>query len=383
MVKKISVTTGTRAEYGLLRPVLKAISTSKNLELYLIVAAMHLSKKYGFTINEIKKDGFDVYAKVKMVPEGDSSFFMAKALGEGIIQFSKIFKKLKPDINVILGDRDEAFASALAASHMNIPNGHIHGGDKSKAGMDEYNRHAITKLSNIHFAATKKSRERIIKMGENPKYVIFTGSPGIDDILHNQITSQKVLEKKYKISFSGEEIILLQHPVTTQISSSDDQILNTLKAIVKMKKSTIAIAPNSDSGNNSIFNRLNSFSQKYDFIKFYKSVPRNDYLGLLKHAGVLVGNSSSGIIESGYFSIPVVNIGIRQQDRESDSNVINVPNGKERYIYLAIMKALKQKNKKKFSNQYLYGDGKASTKIVNFLSNLKINDELIQKQIFY
>ena len=145
MKRKISVTTGSRSDYGILRPVLKSISASKKLDLFLIAAGMHLSEKHGLTINEIKKDGFKIYAEVEMMPEGDSNYFMAKALGKGVIAFSNIFRKLRPDINVILGDRDEMLASALAAYHMNIPNAHIHGGDKS-GGIDEYNRHAITKI---------------------------------------------------------------------------------------------------------------------------------------------------------------------------------------------------------------------------------------------
>ncbi len=173
MKRKISVITGTRAEYGVLRPVLKKIKASKKLDLFLIVTGMHLSQKYGKTINEIKDDGFEIYAIVKMIPKGNSTFHMAMAVGEGTIQFAKIFQKLKPDINLILGDRDEALSAALAASHMNIPNAHIHGGDKTQAGIDEYNRHAITKLSNIHFAGTRNSKQRIIKMGESSQHVFL------------------------------------------------------------------------------------------------------------------------------------------------------------------------------------------------------------------
>ena len=163
MKRKISITTGTRAEYGILREVLKQIKNSKHLELYLIVTGMHLDKKFGKTINEIKKDRFVIYTSFKMLPMNDSNYFMAKSLGAGIDRFAKIFHKLKPDINIVFGDRDESLASALAAYHMNIPNAHIHGGDKTKAGIDEYNRHVITKSSNIHFAATKKSFNRILK----------------------------------------------------------------------------------------------------------------------------------------------------------------------------------------------------------------------------
>jgi len=380
MKRKISVTTGARADYGILRPVLQAILKSKKLELYLIVTGTHLSKKHGLTINEIKRDGFEIFATIDMVPQGDTNYFMSKALGEGIVAFSKIFSKLRPDINLILGDRDEMLASALAAAHMNIPNAHIHGGDKS-GGIDEYNRHAITKISNIHFAATKKSKERIIKMGENPKYVFLTGSPGLDEVVNNKITNKKDLEKKYGLKFDGSEILLLQHPVTTQTKISGEQILSTLKAIAKTKKTTIAIAPNSDAGNKIIFKYLESFSRKYDFIKMYRSLPRSDYLGLLKNCGVLVGNSSSGMIEANYFQIPVINIGIRQEGREKGKNVLDLKYASVKSIYDTILKVLKIKKSIKSTN--VYGNGNASKKILYCLEKINLSKDLIQKNIFY
>ncbi len=380
MKRKVSVTTGTRSEYGILRPILKLISDNEKLELYLIVCGMHLSKKHGMTINEIKKDGFKIYAKVDMMPKGDSPHSMSKALGDGVIEFSKIFRRLQPDINLILGDRDEPLASALAASHMNIPNFHIHGGERSQ-GIDEYNRHAITKISNIHFVATRKSRERLIRMGEDPKKVIFTGSPAIDEILSNRVTSKKTLERKYKLKLTGKEILLIQHPVTTQFERSGREIINTLKAIVKLKKTTIAIAPNSDAGSRKIFENLKSYSQKYSFIKVYPSIPRSDYLGLLKNFGVLVGNSSSGLIEASYFDIPVINIGIRQMGRERGKNVLDVRKDSATAIYSAIKKALNKR--KKFLNKFIYGDGTAARKIVKQLEKIKLDKDLIQKQITY
>jgi len=383
MKYKISVTTGTRAEYGLLRPVLNEISKSKKLELYLIVTGMHLSKKHGYSINEIKNDGFKIYSKFPMIPKGNSSFFMANSLGKGVVEFSKIFRKLKPDINLILGDRDEAFASALAASHMNIPNAHIHGGDRTMAGIDEYIRHAITKISNLHFAATKKSKQRIIKLGENPKHVFFTGSPGIDEIRKNKILTKTELKNKYNIQLNGDDIVLLQHPVTTQIKSSRKQIQNTLNAIIKLKKHTICIFPNSDAGNFEIFQALKKTAKKHPFIDLYPNIPRSDFLSLLKNCGVLVGNSSSGIIEAGYFKIPVINIGVRQKDREKGKNVIDVTDNSSLVIYNALKKVFNQKNKQKSKFENLYGNGTASKKIIKVLENTKFTDELIQKQISF
>lgn len=382
MKRKITVTTGTRAEFGLLRPVLQEISKSKKLELFVIVAGMHLSKKFGNTMKEIKKDGFSVHGKVRMVTSNDTNYDMAVSLGKGVIEFSKIFKKIKPSINLILGDRDEALASVLAAYHMNIPNAHIHGGDKTKAGIDEYNRHAITKMSNIHFAVTQKSKNRILRMGEKPTNVFYTGSPGIDDIISERITSKKLLEKKFKLKFNGDEIILLQHPVTTQSENSSKEIENVMKAIFKLKKNTICISPNSDAGNNSIFQCLRKYS-KYDFITVHNNIPRPDFLALLKNCGVLVGNSSSGMIEGGYFPISIINIGIRQKDRERGNNVIDVSSYSSRLIYRAIKQALDNRNRKKFLNKFVYGKGNSSKKIVKILENIPVNKNLIQKQIVY
>ena len=383
MKRKISVVTGTRAEYGLLRPVLKKINSSKKLDLFLIVAGMHLSKKFGETINEIKQDGFKIYAKVDMIPKGNSTFHMAQSVGIGTIQFAEIFNKLKPDINLILGDRDEALASTLAASHMNIPNAHIHGGDRSQAGIDEYNRHAITKLSNIHFAATCKSKERIIKMGENSSFVYFTGSPGIDEIFSNDVSDKNFLEKKYNIKFSGDEILFLHHPVTTQPQLTKQQISIILTSIKNISKTTIAIAPNSDAGNEEIFNALQKLSIKHNWLKLYKSIPRSDYLGLLQNCGVLVGNSSSGIIEAGYFKIPVVNIGIRQKNREKSSNVMDVEKIISTNIQKSILNALKIKEKNLLTKDNIYGNGKSSQKIIKILETISLSSKLINKEIMY
>ena len=380
MKRKITVTTGTRSEYGILHNILKKIDSNKNLELILIVAGMHFSKKHGNTWMQIINDGLKINAKVKMIPKGNTPYHMSKALGKGIIEFSEIFQKYIPDVNVILGDRDEALASALAASHMNIPNAHIHGGEKTQ-GIDEYNRHALTKISNFHFAATKKSQERIIKMGENPKNVIFTGSPSIDNIVEENFATKEEIELKYNLKFSGKQILLIQHPVTSQYKESKKQILNTLNAVVSLKHPIIVIAPNSDAGNKEIFDVLNEFKKKFKFIKLYPSIPRYDYLGLLNNCSILIGNSSSGLIEGEYFNMPVINIGIRQKGRERGVNVIDIENPSIDKIRKVVINSLKEKNKEKKS--FMYGKGNASEKIVKFLEKVKIDETTIQKQILY
>ena len=381
MKQKISITTGTRSEYGILRELIKEISKSKKLELYLLVTGTHLSKKFGYTINEIKKDKIPIHAKIKMIPSGNTPYDMSVSLGKGIVGFSKIFKKIKPDLNVVLGDRDEALASALSASHMNIPNAHIHGGEISQ-GIDEYNRHAITKISNIHFAATKKSKERIIKMGENRRNVILTGSPSIDEIKMSKISSKHELEKKYLVDLDKPLFLLIQHPVTTEFEKSGLQIKMTLDALSKLKNQTIAILPNSDAGNEQIINQLRIFSKKCNFLKVFPNLPRNDYLGFLRHCSALIGNSSSGLIEGSYLHTPVVNIGIRQLGREKDVNVIDVPIFSKSLILNALKKSLKKKNKK-IKNSLIYGTGNASKKIVQYLETIPINQRMIQKKLVY
>ena len=381
MAKKILVTTGTRAEYGILRPLLKEIQKSKKLKLILIVTGSHLSKKHGYTINEIKKDDFKIDSIIRLSHFRDKNVDVSAAIGDYVINFSKIFQKFKPDINFIIGDRDEMLASAIAASHMNIINAHLAGGDKS-GGIDEYNRHAITKLSNIHFANTVNSKKRIIRMGEDPKYVFLTGSPVIDDIFSKKITEKSVLEKKLGVKIMGNEIILIQHPVTTQPKQTEMQITNTLNAIASLKIPTFAIGPNLDSGYKKIFKKLQIFSKKYKFLEVHGSFSRPDFLGLLKNCGVLVGNSSSGIIEASCFSIPVINIGIRQKGREGDKKVIEVNNFQHGLIRKAILKAQKMKNDHKLRIKSIYGDGKSSKRITKLLEK-KYPEKISQKYISY
>jgi UDP-hydrolysing UDP-N-acetyl-D-glucosamine 2-epimerase len=262
---------------------------------------------------------------------------------------------------------------------MNILNAHIHGGDKS-GGLDEYTRHAITKLSNIHFAATKKSANRILKMGEKSEFIFHTGSPSIDEIIQNKISTITELKEKYGAEIIDNEILLVQHPVTTEIDETENQINKTLNAIIKLQRKTIIIGTNLDPGNKIIHKKIKEITKKYNFINFYSTLPRNDFLGLLQNCRVLVGNSSSGIIEASFFKKPVVNIGIRQNFREKGPNVIDVKQFTHKSICNAIENALKSKKLKQSS---IYGQGNAAKKIIKHLEEIKLNTKLLQKQITY
>lgn len=382
-MKKIAVLTGSRSEYGILKSVMKSIRDHSDLELITVVTGMHLLEDFGHTIDNIKSDGFNIDHVVEMDHNIDSGFGMAKNIGTGIIGVSKILQKSLPDVLVVLGDRTEALAGTIAAAYMNVVIAHIHGGDTSKGGVDESTRHAITKFAHIHFPATKKSAQRIRKMGEKQNRIHVVGAPGLDLIVHENLIPKKDLIHKYGLPEDGRYIILLQHPVTTLSDKPTKLIKETLEAIKRLNIRTIAIYPNSDVGGKAMIEVIERYRSDPN-IDIYKSIPHRDYLSLLKYCACLVGNSSSGIIESPIFRIPVVNIGQRQIGRERSSNIIDVDYDRES-ISKAVKKAIYEENfnKKVKSCNNPYGDGNSGKKIAEILSRIRLTDDLIQKKITY
>lgn len=381
-MRKVAVITGTRADYGILYPVLKAIDSSENLKLQLIVCGMHLCPDFGMTIKEIEKDGFEISDKFETVFSSDTGSSMAKTVGLSIMYAAQSFERLKPDIVLVLGDRGEMLAAAIAACYMNIPVAHIHGGEVSGT-VDESIRHAITKLSHIHFPATEDSRNRIIKMGEEEENVFVVGAPGLDVIKSTKYMSREEFLNKFGLK-DDKIILMTQHPVTTEIDDVDFQIRATLDAIVSIGKQTVITYPNSDSGGRIIIRRIEEYRQKYSFIKVYKNLSQYDYLNLLNNADVMVGNSSSGIIEAASFKLPVVNIGTRQNGRLRGINVMDAAYSRKEIIN-AINKSLYDDNYIKNLDKCInpYGDGNASGRIVKILDDIKIDRNLIQKKITY
>lgn len=382
--RKICVVTGTRAEYGLLKPVMEAIKKSKNLNLQVLVTGTHLVPKFGETIKEIKKDGFTISEKAVMTTKKDSPEAMAESIGKGIVGMVKVFKKIKPDIVLVLGDRIEALAASIAAVYMQIAVAHIHGGDSPQAGLDEYTRHAITKISHIHFPATKKSAERIIKMGEDKKRVFIVGAPALGTILKEKLISLQEIAKKYHLILKKPILLVVQHPVTTEVEDAARQIKETLEALKEEKYQTIIIYPNADAGGRKIITIIEKY-RKYPFFKIYKSLAHRDYLSLMKISSVMIGNSSSGIIESPSFKLPVINIGPRQCGRERADNIIDVDYKKED-IKKAIEKALynkKFKDKVRKCKSPYDGEGKAGLRIAKILSTIRIDKKLFQKKLTY
>ncbi|UUX92257.1 UDP-N-acetylglucosamine 2-epimerase [Methanoplanus endosymbiosus] len=383
--RKICVVTGTRAEYGLLKPIIKRIKQDTDLSLQLVVTGTHLLPEYGNTIDLIYQDGFTINAKVPVVIAGDNKEVLPHSIGHGIIGFSQVFEILKPDIVLVLGDRYEIFAAAVAASYSGKVLAHIHGGDKLRGGFDEYTRHAITKISHIHFAATEKSAERIIKLGEIPENVFVVGSPSIETIKSTDFLSKDDLCEKLDLDNNLGIMLFVLHPISTSPESAAKEIDIVLDSIIDFNFQIVLIYPNVDPGSKQIINAIEGYSYKYpEKIKIFKNLPHKDYLNVMKIADIMIGNSSSGIIESSAFKIPVINIGHRQEGRESSENVINVNYSKED-ILKSIEKCLYDEEFMNKVNNCLnpYGEGNTSIIISNVLKELNIEPNLFSKNITY
>lgn len=387
-MKKVAVVTGTRAEYSYLRPLIQKLESNHNFDCLLYVTGMHLLKEYGYTLKEIEKDGFVIDGIIDMkVKPKNSPCDMARSTGEGVKQFADAFNNDEPDIIAVFGDRIEHLSAAVAASIMNIPVAHIGGGDRGFTDIDNTLRHAITKLSHIHFTNSKKSMECVLQLGEEPWRVHFVGALSLDTLFNEKLYSKKEILNRYNIP-DKDYLLVIYHPTTIEWRDAGNQMEQCIQASVEVANeyslNIIAIYPNAYAGSSDIIGTIKKYEKAYDNIYTFMNVPHIDYLSLLANTKILVGNSSSGVIETPSLHIPVVNIGTRQMWREKAENVIDVGYENDE-IKSAIEKAL-------FDKEFLstikrcenpYGDGKASERIVKVLSEVKIDKRLLQKQITY
>ena len=382
--KVILAITGIRSEYDIMSSVYKEIKSRKKLILKLIVTGAHLKKKYGYTINEIKKDGFKITNKVDSYQIRNTLESRVAGLGIQIQKITKHIKKISPDFILVLGDREEAMTAALISSYMNIPLLHIGGGDRAVGNVDDQIRHAVSKLAHIHFVTNIESERRLINLGEQ-KYRIFNvGNPGIDRLIKNKlIPAHKIPDLSSFLKRREKYIVLIQHPVSSEANLAGSQIKKTLEAIKKLKIKTIVIYPNSDFGSSEMIKTINQY-KKFSFIKVIKNLQRESFVNTLRNASVLLGNSSCGILEAPSLKIPVINIGNRQKGRLHSSNVIFIDH-KIKNIYKVTKKVLEnQKYRKMLINcKNPYGDGKSSKKIVDIIESIKINNKLLIKDITY
>ncbi len=378
--RKVVYITGTRADYGVMRSTLDAMRKHPKLDLCLIVTGMHLSKFFGLTVEEVKKDKFKIAAEVPIGVTSDKGASMARALGTAVIGITRALEKIKPDILYIMGDRIEMLAGAVSASLMNIPIVHMSGGDVS-GSVDDSVRHAITKFAHIHLPMTKLSAERIKKMGEESWRVHVIGTPGIN-LRKEKIVPAREVAKKLGFKLNKKIFIVIQHPVTTEDRESGKQMGETMNAVTSFGEQTVVIYPNADAGSISIIKTIEKY-RNLPFLRVFKTLPRNFYLGILNIADAIVGNSSSGVVEAPSFNVPAIDIGTRQKDREHGPNVIEAPYDSKK-IRVAIKKALSRGFRtriKKSKNPYV--NKNTEKKIANIVASVKITKKLLQKHMAY
>jgi UDP-hydrolysing UDP-N-acetyl-D-glucosamine 2-epimerase len=382
--RKICVVITARPSYSRIKTALQAIKDHSNLELQLVLAGSSLLERYGNPSQVIEKDGFDIVEKIYNVIEGETLAGMAKTTGLAIMELSTTFQNLKPDVVVTIADRFETIATSIAASYQNITLAHIQGGEVT-GNIDEKVRHANTKLADIHLVASEDAKQRVLKMGENPDYVINTGCPSMDlakEILEDSAFDFDPLVKYggvgSEINWRDGYLVVIQHPVTTEYGESKEHIEATLNAINELGIPTFWFWPNVDAGSDNTSKGIRVFREKCrpSHIHFFKNMEPNDFLRLIKNSKCLIGNSSVGIRESSFLGVPVVNIGTRQQGRQRAINVIDCDYDKN-MIKKSINMHLSQKG---YESEFIYGNGTAGRNIADVLSTI---DLIFRKKITY
>jgi len=378
-MKKIAVFTGTRAEYGLLYWILKGLRDADNVDLQLLVGGSHLSHEFGHTIDNIEKDGFLVTERLDFLLSSDSPQAISKSLALAVIAGADCVARLKPDLLVLLGDRYECLALAQCAMLANIPIAHIHGGEKTEGAVDDVIRHAISKMSHLHFTATKTYQNRVIQLGEHPSRVFDYGAPGLDNIDKLSLLSKKQLADAIELPQLEAFFLVTYHPVTLSSNEAKIALDNLLTVLAEYPKFQVLITfPNADSQGRKLIDVLKTFVSKYsERVKLFESMGQLNYLSAMKHASLVIGNSSSGIIEAPSFQVPTVNIGDRQKGRVCADSVFHCGESVEA-ISKSIETALKQEPLHVVNP---YGKGGASEKIVEKLITVNI-DSLLEKSFY-
>ena len=372
--RKVCVVTGTRAEYGLLRCLIRSIKDSPVLDLQLIVTGMHLAPEFGLTLQEIESDGFRIDRKVEMLLSSDTPVGITKSMGVAMIGFADALSELSPDLLLVLGDRFETFAAASSALIANIPIAHCHGGEITEGAFDDALRHSITKMSWIHFVATIKSRDRVIQMGETPERVYCVGGLGVDCMKNITLLSRDDLEESLDFKLGPRNILVTFHPVTLDLIPSSTQVSHLLDALSQLEDTHFIItAPNSDTEGRSVMDLLKKFCSSRDNAQLFTSLGHTRYFSSIAHCDAVVGNSSSGLLEVPSFNKPSINIGSRQAGREKALSVIDCDPET-----LSIRKAIDLAFSPDFQSKLTktvnpYGSGGAAQAIIKVLESLPTN----------
>jgi GDP/UDP-N,N'-diacetylbacillosamine 2-epimerase (hydrolysing) len=376
--RKICYVTGTRADFGLMRSTLKAILADEQLSLSLIVTGTHLSGRFGNTVDEVQAASIPIAAVIELDLSQSTGEAMARNIGRMLDRMAATFAEIRPDVVLLLGDRGEMIAGALAAIHLNIPIVHIHGGERSGT-IDEPIRHAISKLAHFHLVATETAKSRLIRMGENSQHIEVVGAPGLDGLTDTELLDKRTLFGGVGFSADRACALMVYHPVVQEEGLSSGSFISKLLVLLARRDiQVVAIRPNSDAGSETIRNALDERSQEPS-LRVVTHFPRDQFVSWVAAADFMIGNSSSGIIEAATFGTPVINIGSRQHLRERNHNVVDVALSVEA-IGNAIEGVLKHG---RYDRSNIYGDGQAGARIVSFLKNLILDRAILAKQNGY
>ena len=382
MTKKVAVVVNSRANYGRIKPVLRALQNHGTLDLQLILGASALLYRFGNVQDVVIADGFTPAATVYSIVEGENPTTMAKSTGLAILELATLFENINPDVVLTVADRFETLGTAVAASYMNIPVAHTQGGEIT-GSIDESVRHAVTKLSHIHFPATRKAAENIIRMGEDPATVHFVGCPSLDLAASLDLELPDDIFARYRgvgpdLDPHTDYLLVLQHPVTTEYGEGYQQISQTLAALKSFDMQIVWLWPNVDAGSDDVSKALREFREKEDprNVHFYRNFSPEDYLRVLHGASCIIGNSSSALREGSFLGVPAVNVGTRQAGRERGPNVVDAP-----YEARSIESATtRQIQNGRYPSSDLYGKGDASEQIIQILDSTR---PIIQKRLNY
>ena len=375
------IITGSRGEYGYIKPVIEIMKKSEILTPVILATNMHLLPEFGNSLNEFSKDNIEVDYKMYMALSGYTNTTMVKSLGVFMLSMGDVLSNNHPDMILLAGDRGEQLVAAIAGAHMNIPIAHIQAGELS-GNVDGMSRHAIASFTHVHLASNEDAERRLINMGEEPFRVFRVGAPQLDELVQKEIIHPEVIAERYSLDLKKPVALVVQHPVTEQALMAGDQMKATIQAMTSLGLQSVIVYPNNDAGSIAIQECIKNTRNINMTVE--RNVPREIYAGLMNVASVIVGNSSSGIIEAPTFKLPAVNIGRRQNGRFQGENVINVEKHDQKAIEASIVKALSKEFRETLKDMNSpYGDGKSSERIVNILETIPINEKLIYKKIMY
>ncbi len=378
-MRAIGVVTGSRADYGIYVPLLRAIVADPSLELLLYATGTHLSPTFGETVTLIERDGFRVAERVEAALASDRPAGIAKAMGLATIGFAQVFSRRRPDLLVLLGDRFEMHAAAMAAVPFTIPLAHIHGGELTLGAIDEALRHSLTKLSHLHFTATDAYARRVVQMGEAPWRVTVSGALGLDNVANLPLLSRQALESLIGLPLDRAPVLVTLHPTTLEYESAARQAEQLCQALATVDRPIVFTAPNADTAGYSIRREIEAFVRRVPRSRLIENLGTQAYFSLMAIAGAMVGNSSSGIIEAMTFHLPVVNVGTRQEGRLRDVNVIDVGYDAAD-IQCGLEQALAPAMKQRLAGRpNLYGDGRAAERILAKLRDVPLDSSLLRK----